>query len=119
MGSFCSKRLRLPKICLERRRSFCCFNSSFARTLQECGRPQIGKGWGNPRNPDCSGYSIDEFSRVDFTDELCSQAIEAWAQGVAQSVGDSTVQNIASQVNQRVQSWINNVKNTKDYGGEK
>jgi len=119
VGSFCSKRIRIPKICLERRRSFCCFNSSFARTLQECGRPQIGKSWGDPRNPNCSGYTIDEFASVDFTDERCSQAIESWAQGIAQSVGDSTVQNIAGSVNSRVQSWINNVKNTKDYGGEK
>jgi len=119
VGSFCSKRIRIPRICLERRRSFCCFNSSFARILQECGRPQIGKSWGDPRNPNCSGYSIDEFSNVDFTDELCTQAIEAWAQGIAQSVGDSIVQNIAGSVNNRVQSWINNVKNTKDYGGEK
>jgi len=119
VGSFCSKRLKIPRICLERKRSYCCFNSSFARALQECGRPQIGKGWGSPRNPDCSGYSIDEFSRVDFTNEWCSQAIESWAQGVAQSVGEGTVQNIAGQVNQRVQSWINNAKNTKDYGGEK
>jgi hypothetical protein len=42
-----------------------------------------------------------------------------WAQQMAGSVGESVVGNIASQVNDRVQWWINNAKNTKDYGGEK
>ena len=121
VGEFCSKRRRLgfAKVCVERSRSFCCFNSQLARILQECGRPQIGKGWGDARNPDCSGYTIDEFSRVDFTNPACVQAIEMWAQQMAGRVGDSIVGNIASQVNERVQWWLNSVKNTKDYGGEK
>jgi hypothetical protein len=121
VGEFCSKRWKIgfAKICVEKSRSYCCFNSQLARILQECGRPQIGKGWGAAKNPDCSGYTIDEFSRVDFTSSACVQAIEMWAQRMAESVGDSVVQNIASQVNDRVQWWINSVKNTKDYGGEK
>jgi conjugal transfer mating pair stabilization protein TraN len=121
VGEFCSKRWKIGfiKICVEKKRSFCCFNSRLARILQECGRPQIGKGWGDAKNPDCSGYTIDEFARVDFTSESCVQAIEMWANQMAQSVGERVVQNIASQVNDRVQWWINSVKNTKDYGGEK
>jgi conjugal transfer mating pair stabilization protein TraN len=119
VGEFCSKRRKIGfvRICVERSRSFCCFNSKLARILQECGRPQIGKGWGDARNPNCSGYTIDEFARVDFTSETCVQAIEMWARQMAGSVGESIVRNIASQVNDRVQWWINSVKNTKDYGG--
>jgi len=121
VGEFCSKRRKIGfiKICVEKKRSYCCFNSQLAKILQECGRPQIGKGWGDARNPDCSGYSIDEFARVDFTSPECTQAIEMWAQRMAQSLGDSIIGNIASQVNDRVQWWINSVKNTRDYGGEK
>lgn len=121
VGEFCSKKWKIGfvKICVEKKRSYCCFNSKLARILQECGRPQIGKGWGAAQSPNCSGYTIDEFSRVDFTSEACVQAIEMWAQQVAGSVGDSVVGNIASQVNDRVQWWLNSVKNTKDYGGEK
>jgi conjugal transfer mating pair stabilization protein TraN len=121
VGEFCSKSRRIgpARICVERSRSFCCFNSKLARILQECGRPQIGKGWGNPRNPNCSGYTVDEFSRIDFTSPACVQAIEMWAQQMAGRAGDSIVGNIASQVNDRVQWWLNSVKNTRDYGGEK
>jgi len=119
VGEFCSKRRKmgLVRMCVERKRSYCCFNSNLARILQECGRPQVGKGWGDARNPNCSGYTIDEFSRVDFTSENCVQAIERWAQQMAGSVADSVIQNIAGQVNTRIQSWINDVKNVKDYGG--
>jgi len=121
VGEFCSKRWKIGfiKICVEKKRSYCCFNSRLARILQECGRPQIGKGWGAAQSPNCSGYTIDEFSRVDFTSESCVQAIEMWANQMAQGVGERVVQNIASQVNDRVQWWINSMKNTKDYGGEK
>jgi conjugal transfer mating pair stabilization protein TraN len=121
VGEFCSKRRKIGfiRICVEKKRSYCCFNSRLARILQECGRPQIGKGWGDAKNPDCSGFTIDEFSRIDFTSESCVRAIEMWANQMAQSVGESIVSNIASQVNDRVQWWINNAKNTKDYGGEK
>jgi conjugal transfer mating pair stabilization protein TraN len=121
VGEFCSKRWRVGpvRMCVERKRAYCCFRSQFARLLQECGRPQIGKGWGDAKNPDCSGYTIDEFARVDFTSESCVRAIEKWAGQMAGSVGSSVISNIASQVNERVQWWINSVKNTKDYGGER
>jgi len=119
VGEFCSKRWKIGfvRICVERSRSFCCFNSQLARILQECGRPQIGKGWGTARSPNCSGYTIDEFARVDFTNPACVRAIEMWAQRMAESVGENVVRNIASQVNERVQWWINSVRNTTGYGG--
>ncbi len=121
VGEFCSKRWRIGfvRVCVERSRSYCCFNSKVARILQECGRPQIGKGWGDARNPNCSGYTIDEFARVDFTSPACVQAIETWARQMAQGVGDSAARNIANQVNDRIQWWLNSVKNTQNYGGER
>lgn len=117
VGDYCSKKIL--GVCLEKKRSYCCFHSKLARIFNECGRPQIGKGWGPPKNPDCSGYTIQEFANIDFTDENCVQAIEQWAQEVAQNIGDNLAQDIAGRVNDRVQSWLSNVKNTKDYEGEK
>jgi len=84
VGTYCSKRI-LRRICIERKKSFCCFNSALARVLQECGRPQIGKGWGSPKNPDCSGYTIEEFSSA-VTSDACAQAIEWWAAGMARAL---------------------------------
>jgi conjugal transfer mating pair stabilization protein TraN len=55
--------------CLERTKSFCCFNSHLARIINEQGRGQIGKGWGSDtaRSPDCSGFSVAELQSLDFS----------------------------------------------------
>jgi conjugal transfer mating pair stabilization protein TraN len=68
-GSWCSSCLRiLGKCvsCLEHTTGKCCFNSMLARIVNEQGRSQIGKGWGNGQNPDCSGFSIPELQSLDF-----------------------------------------------------
>ena len=31
------------------------------------GRPQIGLGWGEPKNPLCRGFTLDEIQRIDFS----------------------------------------------------
>jgi len=61
--------------CLERTKSFCCFNSHLARIINEQGRAQVGKGWGGDtaRAPDCSGFSVAQLqtldlSRIDFSE---------------------------------------------------
>ncbi len=117
VGEYCSKKVL--GVCLEKKRSYCCFYSELSRIFNECGRPQVGKGWGSPKNPDCSGFTIDEFSKVDFSDPVCMQAIEEWANEMAQKLGDSISQEISSRAVDGVQSWLNNVKNQSTYEGEK
>ena len=36
------------------------------RLVHEQGRPQIGRGWGTPDAPDCTGFSFGEFAEIDF-----------------------------------------------------
>lgn len=71
LGSYCSSKFL--GICKTRRTTSCCFLSKLTRILQEQGRVQLGKGWGSPKSPDCSGFSVDEFaaldlSKMDFTE---------------------------------------------------
>ncbi len=117
VGSYCSKKVL--GFCIERKRSYCCFYSRLSRIFNECGRPQVPKGWGSPKNPDCSGFTIDEFARVDFSDPVCMQAIEEWANEMAQKLGDSISQDISNRAVNGVQNWLNNVKNQNLYEGEK
>ena len=51
----------------KKRAVWCCFGSILARLVHEQGRPQIGRGWGSPDNPDCGGFAHGEFSALDFT----------------------------------------------------
>lgn len=52
--------------CLERKQSYCCYNSRLARIVQEQGRPQLGKGWGTAKAPQCGGFTPEELQRLDF-----------------------------------------------------
>lgn len=64
VGSYCSKKVL--GVCLVRKRAFCCYNSRLGRIINEQGRAQIGKGWGSPKNPDCSGFTVGEFNSINF-----------------------------------------------------
>ncbi len=52
--------------CVEKRDAYCCFTTPLARILQEQIRPQLGRGWGSPKRPDCRGLNVSDFSRVDW-----------------------------------------------------
>lgn len=65
VGSFCSNRFL--GVCLTSKESYCCFPSVLGRIINEQGRSQIGKGWGAAEGPDCSGFTVDQFSQLDFS----------------------------------------------------
>ena len=65
VGTYCSNSFL--GICTSKRRTYCSFSSKLTRILQQQGRPQIGKTWGPVRTPDCSGFTADEFSRLDLS----------------------------------------------------
>ena len=65
VGSFCSSKFL--GICLQKKEAHCCFASKISRILQEQGRPQIGKPWGDPKTEQCLGFTIDEFARLDLS----------------------------------------------------
>lgn len=64
IGTYCSKGEKFG--CIERSESYCCFNSRLARIIQEEGRKQTGKSWGTAKNPDCSGFTLEELEALDF-----------------------------------------------------
>lgn len=71
VGSYCTKKVLGS--CLEKTESDCCFNSKLARLINEQGRPQIGKLWGDEEAPDCSGFTMEQigllsFERMDFSE---------------------------------------------------
>lgn len=65
VGSYCATKT--PFGCIEKRKSYCVYNSQVGRIIQEQGRAQLGIPWGEAESPDCRGLTVDEFSRIDFT----------------------------------------------------
>jgi conjugal transfer mating pair stabilization protein TraN len=69
VGTYCSTCLRILgscASCTEQTTSKCCFNSMLARIINEQGRAQIGKGWGNETAPDCSGFTVAQLQSLNF-----------------------------------------------------
>jgi conjugal transfer mating pair stabilization protein TraN len=67
VGSYCSARVPIIRLCIETTESYCCFNSRLARILNEQGRAQLGRGWGGAESPDCSGFTIPQLQALDFS----------------------------------------------------
>lgn len=66
VGTYCSRREKLTKICLQKKSSFCCFQTRLSKLVQTQGRSQLGMGWGDPKSPACQGLSIEQMSTLDF-----------------------------------------------------
>ena len=72
IGRYCSEELDLlfGTICIEYSRTYCCFNSKLSRIVHEQGRPQLQgdiRNWGDPENPNCRGFTPEEFQMLDFS----------------------------------------------------
>jgi len=64
LGSYCSSSVF--GICLERSRSFCLYNSKFARVFQQQYRLVSGLPWASPRDELCAGLTYTELESVDL-----------------------------------------------------
>ena len=71
VGQYCSKKIDLgfTDICVEKSKTYCCFNSKLARIVQEQGRAQLSTfdGWGSSKRPICRGLTPEEFQMLDFS----------------------------------------------------
>lgn len=65
VGSYCSQKVL--GVCITKKEGYCCYNSRLARIINEQGRVQIGKSYGNSRNPDCSGFTTADLESLDFS----------------------------------------------------
>jgi len=113
VGEYCSKKVL--GICIEKKRTYCCFNSKLAKIINECGRPQVGKNYGSAKNPDCRGFTIEEFARIDFTDPACQQALEEYVQEMTQKIN---LEGSFSGAYERIQKWLSKQQNPSYYNKE-
>lgn len=113
VGTYCSKKIL--GICVEKKRTYCCFNSRLAKILNECGRPQVGKTFGSAKNPDCRGFTIEEFARIDFTDPACQQAFEEYVREMMQKIN---LEGSFSRAYDRIQRWLSKQQNPSYYNKE-
>lgn len=71
VGSYCSSKVL--GVCVQKKESYCCYNSRLARLIAVEGRAQLAKPWGSAKKPNCGGFTQEEiaaidFSKIDFTE---------------------------------------------------
>ncbi|ENM0556561.1 type-F conjugative transfer system mating-pair stabilization protein TraN [Salmonella enterica] len=65
VGEFCAKKAL--GVCLEKKRSYCQFDSKLAQIVQQQGRNgQLHISFGSSKHPDCRGITVDELQRIKF-----------------------------------------------------
>ncbi len=65
VGSYCADEIL--GACVEKRESYCCFNSPLSRIINEQLRPQLSRAFGDPENPDCGGLEMTEVASIDWS----------------------------------------------------
>ena len=65
VGSYCDKKVL--GACMTRKESYCCFTSKLGRIIQIQGRAQLGRSWGDAKDPDCSGLTLVQLAQLDFS----------------------------------------------------
>jgi len=65
VGSYCADEIL--GACIEKKESYCCFNSPLSRIINSQIRPQLARPFGDPENPDCGGISMSEVGSIDWS----------------------------------------------------
>ena len=63
-GSYCAKKV--ARRCVTHKQSWCCYNSKLAKIIQENGHVQLNWSYGNPKAPNCGGFPVAAFERLNF-----------------------------------------------------
>lgn len=113
VGKYCSEKWRIIG-CVQKKATYCCFNSMLGRIIQEQGRPQLQSFansltgmWGTAEYPLCRGFSPEEFQSLDFSQMNLSEYFGYITQ-VAQDTINANVPQ--STMNNAVQSFYNNIR---------
>ncbi|OJW46975.1 MAG: hypothetical protein BGO67_09770 [Alphaproteobacteria bacterium 41-28] len=94
VGTYCSKKVLGQ--CIKKKSTYCCWGSKLLKVFHEQGRPQIGLGWGEAKEPLCRGFTIQEIQRIDFSkldlrevfEDLMKNFKPGKMQGIGKKVGD-------------------------------
>jgi len=99
VGSYCAEKWL--GVCVQRKKTFCCYSSPLARIIIEAAHEQLNIPWGDPKHPNCRGLTPEEFQRLDFSRIDFSE----W-------INYEVRQHIIPQINTSLSNAINNLQTT-------
>jgi conjugal transfer mating pair stabilization protein TraN len=104
IGEYCSKELNLlvTKICIQHKKTYCCFNSKLARIINEQGRSQLKRSWGDAKSPNCRGFKPEDFQKLDFS----KMDLSEFYKDVSAKFSDSVQSNINTYIKNSVKKQL-------------
>jgi hypothetical protein len=69
VGEYCAEKWGMCPacVCVQKKKTYCCFGSPLGRIAAEQGREQLGFGFGTAKSPECRGFTPEEFQKLDFS----------------------------------------------------
>lgn len=110
VGEYCAEKLKFPKICIRKKKTYCTFGSVLGRIINEQGRIQLNKGWGSPEEPDCKGFTPEEFQKIDFDKIDMTEFTNSITEKVTNEVANKISANLPAIVDSKINAM---------YGGNK
>jgi conjugal transfer mating pair stabilization protein TraN len=107
IGKYCSKEINVgfDKICIEHKKSYCCFDTILSRILHEQGRGQIPNfTWGSAKSPECRGFTPEEFTRLNF-DKI---NLNEFVQDIETKTASEVKNDQASDMTDSIQNYYDN-----------
>ena len=101
VGSFCAKKVL--GMCVVHGEAYCTFPDVLSYDIQDQGRKnQLHRGFGSGDNPDCSGLTVDDLQKIDFSkinfQNVIQQITDQAKFPNSQSVQDAIQKEIANHV---------------------
>ena len=109
VGKYCSWKVKFLG-CLQHKKVYCCFHSVLARIVQEQGRPQLkdfgySGDWGDPKDPNCRGFTPKEFQMLDFDKIDLSEYFGKIEQNISKKI-----KNAQQNAVKNIQNFYNQIK---------
>lgn len=102
VGEYCSSHFLF--VCATMRKTYCCFQSKLARVIQEQGKAQLGLDFGSAKSPNCSGFTVDQFSRLDLSRMDFTEVFSDFTSAVSLPNSLQT----SAEIQQKVQAYYQN-----------
>ncbi|MDA0344656.1 MAG: conjugal transfer protein TraN [Proteobacteria bacterium] len=111
VGTYCSQKEAITKICLTKKTSFCCFGSKLAKIVHAQGRAQLGIGWGDAEHPDCRPFTVTELQNIDFSKIDLSELY-------SEIRAKTNIDNVAQAASNLGENWQSKIKAAKKTNGK-
>lgn len=115
VGTYCAGKVL--GVCTRKKSNYCCFGSKIARIFHEQGRPQLGKSFGTAKDPDCSAFSVEELSKLDFSKMDLSELFD----DLLKNIDHTALKKIPHQMKDQMpvsQSKMNEIRSQAEKGGD-